>query len=268
MRLAFHTLHYSPAFGGTADLDDLLEATKSAGFADIGLDLPFVDARVAEGMTVDAISAALTGAGLRCSDLVVVAVGADRRESVATARRMADLADAVGADCGVLVIVEAVPWAQQVATVRECATVLSDHGVRLAIEYTPYLPLASLAGTADLCAAVGWDRAGILLDSLHVFRTNTDLADIAALDGTAISLVQFNDAPADRPADLVHESRHGRLVPGQGALPLADFVTAVRATGYDGVVGAEVLSNELRQLTPAAVVPQIHAALADHWGQD
>jgi sugar phosphate isomerase/epimerase len=263
--LAFHSIHYSPFFGGTTPLLDVLGATAAAGFRHVGLDLWSIDASVAGGAPVEAIRDELHRLGLACSDLIVVAVDRDRDTVVATARRVASLATVLGSPlCGIAVIEER-DRAETVSVVEECASVLNGHGVRLAIEFTPYSALTTLADVRSLCDEVGWDRIGIMLDSLHVARVTASPADIAALDSGQIALVQFAGAIADPPTDLRDDSRNERMVPGAGALPLHDFVTAVRATGYDGTVVAEVLSHEIRSGDPWVDIRRIHEALRTFW---
>lgn len=53
MELGFHTIHFSPTFGGTAPLLDVLQATADSGFDAIGFDLASIDAHVAAGGTVE-----------------------------------------------------------------------------------------------------------------------------------------------------------------------------------------------------------------------
>ena len=65
-------------------------------------------------------------------------VTADRASTIATASRIAELADLLGSSICIVAVPDAVDRAAIVRTVRDCASVLTDHGTRLAIEYTPY----------------------------------------------------------------------------------------------------------------------------------
>ena len=72
---------------------------------------------------------------------------------------------------------------------------------------------------------------GLVLDSFHILARGTDLRTIRSIPRDRIFLVQLADAPR-LDMDYLSWSRHFRNFPGQGDLPLADFMDALRATGY------------------------------------
>jgi len=76
---------------------------------------------------------------------------------------------------------------------------------------------------------------------------------------------KFTDGSAAPQPDVVTNSRHFRLLPGDGELALDRFVAAVRSTGFDGIVAAEVLSQVLRHDDPTNVATRIHDALRRYW---
>src|SRR6187402_1538545 len=67
---------------------------------------------------------------------------------------------------------------------------------------------------------------GLVLDSFHTFARKTDLSPMRAIPGDRIFLVQLADAPWLE-MDVLNWSRHFRCFPGQGDLPLLDFMGAV-----------------------------------------
>jgi sugar phosphate isomerase/epimerase len=95
------------------------------------------------------------------------------------------------------------------------AAVLEDAGVRLALEFAAYAPLATLASAIDLCAAVGWERCGLLIDSCHALRGDAAWDALESLTGEQITLVHLNDAPPEVGSDPVLDSRFRREPPGQ-----------------------------------------------------
>ena len=144
MRFGFHTIHFSPMFGGCAPVLDVVGATGDAGFDTIGVDLVSVDAHVAAGGTVAGLAAAVADAGLQCSDVLVLAAGGEG-DVRATAARLGRLAEALGAPVCIAAVAAPVPWHDLVRSFAECADVLAGHGCRLAVEFTPYSAARDLA---------------------------------------------------------------------------------------------------------------------------
>ena len=172
--------------------------------------------------------------------------------------------EAVGAPCCVAAVAEPVGRARIVAGFEAGLEALAATGVRLAVEFGGYMGLRTLDEAVAVCADLGWDRAGVLIDTYQCARVGTTAADVAALAAGQVALVQVADAAGPVPSgdDLVTESRHHRLLPGAGDLPIGDYVAAVVSTGYRGPLAAEVLSDALRVADPVRVAGEMHASLA------
>jgi 4-hydroxyphenylpyruvate dioxygenase len=93
---------------------------------------------------------------------------------------------------------------------------------------------------------------GLVLDSFHTYARKTDLKSLYAIPGDRIFLVQLADAPWLE-MDVLNWSRHFRCFPGQGDLPLLDFVAAVDATGYQGDLSLEIFNDQFRAGSPRSV---------------
>ena len=68
---------------------------------------------------------------------------------------------------------------------------------------------------------------------------------MAAIPADRLSFVQLADAPAID-MDVLQLSRHLRLFPGQGDLPIASFMAAIAATGFDGWISHEIFNDRFR----------------------
>jgi 3-dehydroshikimate dehydratase len=86
---------------------------------------------------------------------------------------------------------------------------------------------------------------GLVLDSFHTLARKTDLKAIGAIPRDRLFLVQIADAPA-LDMDPMSWSRHFRNFPGQGDLPLLDFMTALRTTDFDGTLSLEIFNDRFR----------------------
>ena len=73
----------------------------------------------------------------------------------------------------------------------------------------------------------------MLIDALHFSRSGGMPSDIGNVDASLLRYAQICDAVADIPTaanDLIREARTGRLLPGEGALPLRELVAALPET--------------------------------------
>jgi 4-hydroxyphenylpyruvate dioxygenase len=93
---------------------------------------------------------------------------------------------------------------------------------------------------------------GLVLDSFHIYACRTDLRQLNAIPADRIFLVQLADAPW-LDMDVLTWSRHFRCFPGQGDLPLVDFMAAVAATGYRGDLSLEIFNDQFRAGSPRAL---------------
>ncbi|HYO82939.1 MAG TPA: TIM barrel protein [Bryobacteraceae bacterium] len=86
---------------------------------------------------------------------------------------------------------------------------------------------------------------GLVLDSFHVLARGTDLSAIQSIPSDKIFLVQMADAPRLN-MDYLSWSRHYRCFPGQGDLPIDDFMDTLHATGFDGLLSLEIFNDRFR----------------------
>lgn len=93
---------------------------------------------------------------------------------------------------------------------------------------------------------------GVILDSFHTLSRGIDVESIRAIPGDRIFIVQLADAPR-LDMDLLQWSRHFRCMPGQGDLPVVDFMRAVAATGYAGPLSLEIFNDQFRGGSPRSV---------------
>jgi 4-hydroxyphenylpyruvate dioxygenase len=86
---------------------------------------------------------------------------------------------------------------------------------------------------------------GLVLDSFHALVRKTPLDAIRSIPQDRIFLVQVADAPL-LDMDYLSWSRHYRCFPGQGDLAVDDFMAALQATGFDGLVSLEIFNDRFR----------------------
>jgi sugar phosphate isomerase/epimerase len=150
------------------------------------------------------------------------------------------------------------------------------YGLRPLIEPIIYTRVSNLDEAIYIAERSG--GGGVLLDTLHFQRYGARLERLRSMDRDLLSYVQLCDAPLAPPSglprprtlprgqstdgtDLQLESRAMRLLPGDGELPLAEFL-ATLPEGIPLSVEAPVLS--LREtLTPREFARRARQAVAD-----
>ena len=101
---------------------------------------------------------------------------------------------------------------------------------------------------------------GLVLDSFHILARKTDLKPMRTVPRDKIFLVQIADAPL-LDMDPLSWSRHFRNFPGQGDLPLVDFMEALQATGFDGALSLEIFNDQFRAGSVRSVAVDGHRSL-------
>ncbi|MGH3278438.1 MAG: sugar phosphate isomerase/epimerase family protein [Trebonia sp.] len=96
--------------------------------------------------------------------------------------------------------------------------------IRPVVEFMAYRRVRTLAEATAVAAGSG---GGILIDALHVQRCGVGLDELRYVDPGLVGYVQLCDAPLAAPADQVAEARSGRLLPGDGELPLIELLAAL-----------------------------------------
>jgi sugar phosphate isomerase/epimerase len=114
----------------------------------------------------------------------------------------------------------------------------AERGLRATIEYMPMMPIGTLSAAAQFATQSGKANAGVLVDAMHFYRSGSTAAELSELEPATIGYAQLCDVPLVSPyEDYSIEARFDRLAPGDGELPLDDFVRALPA---NCVVGLEV----------------------------
>lgn len=122
------------------------------------------------------------------------------------------------------------PDAAVMATrLAELADLAADYGIAVDVEFMPFRALATLGQAVALVAAAGRDDVAVMVDALHLARSGGSPEDVAATDPRRLAVLQVCDAPraAPGPNMLAREAREGRLLPGDGELPLDALVAAM-----------------------------------------
>jgi sugar phosphate isomerase/epimerase len=118
-----------------------------------------------------------------------------------------------------------------VAKLRTLCQLGRSAGIRVAVEFMRYSAVKGLFDAQRVIEKVGLPNAGILIDALHLARSGGTPADIRKVPASMVVFAQLCDGKhlAKEPTidELRYEARNGRLFPGDGNLPLREFLAAL-----------------------------------------
>jgi sugar phosphate isomerase/epimerase len=110
----------------------------------------------------------------------------------------------------------------------------APYGLHVNLEFAIYTGVRTLAHAADMIARSTRSNASALIDALHFSRSGGLPAHVAQVPPWRFRYAQICDAGPDMPGptdtpSLIREARTGRLLPGEGVLPLEALVAALPA---------------------------------------
>ncbi len=113
----------------------------------------------------------------------------------------------------------------QFATLTELA---AQRGIQTVVEPVPGLTVGDLATALAARQHVGRSEFRLLVDTMHLVRSGSGAADVAAIDPDHIGYAQLNDTTLrPRGENYMKEAMFERMVPGEGELPLRDILSAL-----------------------------------------
>lgn len=242
-----------PEFGAV----DVIEAGAAAGFDAVGL---WIDPLQWSRRDTMEARAALSRTGLPVLDVEVVWIRPDT--TLDDHRRIID----VGAELGARNVLCVSSHADRRLTI-ETLVALCRHAegssMRVALEFGIFTEVNNLAEALVILDEVGHPLRAVLVDPIHVDRSNTMMSEIAAIDPALLPYAQFCDASAARPDPahfdaVIADAVDLRKLPGEGVLPLAVLLQKLPA---NIPLSLEIRSAALRDAYPA---PALRARAALH----
>jgi sugar phosphate isomerase/epimerase len=117
----------------------------------------------------------------------------------------------------------------------------APYGLRPCLEGISYMAVRDVRTARSVLAGTG---GGLIVDPLHLQRAGDGVADVRAVERAALGYLQLCDGPLRTPTGIPRprqmprgqgvdddirrlESRAGRLLPGEGEMPLAEIAAAL-----------------------------------------
>ncbi len=271
VEFCFEGVNWSPFVGfEKPDLAAMIKAAADAGYRWITLDKASIAYYVENDGTLETLKGEIGRHGLKMLGLQDLSINDDVAAVEADARKLVATGAALGArylQAGITA-----PLGDKVvAATRAAHLICQDAGMDIAMEFLPFLPLASIGQTLEVLDRAGMTGRNIVVDTWHFFNgpdgrsADGGWAALVGIPVERIAFVQFNDHGPLESDDLLSETIEKRVMPGEGIFDLKRFVATLRASGFNGIVGTENISRVTRFQPVDQVARRLMETATPYW---
>ncbi len=154
------------------------------------------------------------------------------------------------------------------ANIADIADMGKTFGIQFQLEGAAWTPIHSLSQCLQLIEAVNRENVGLVIDFWHLWASRkTTPAELARLDKRLIYGVHLADGkrpPEGEP--WVDENLLRGFLPGDGDIPMNEWVKAIKDTGFDGVVSGEILNEQLWERDLFEIAADMRQRMDQYWG--
>ncbi|MGB8364551.1 MAG: sugar phosphate isomerase/epimerase family protein [Rhizomicrobium sp.] len=129
-------------------------------------------------------------------------------------------------------------------------------GLQVALEFVPGTGLPDLVSADVVARSCGEPNCRITLDPWHLDRSGGSVEDVVRLLPGSLAGVQLCDRIPEQPGD-VYVPMSGRIMPGEGQLPLVELVRAALANSPAISIEVELFNDELRRLSSDEIAARV-----------
>jgi sugar phosphate isomerase/epimerase len=140
----------------------------------------------------------------------------------------------------------------------------AEHGTSVAYEFMYRdVTAGSLDAALSVVQGAGAANGGLVLDLWHVVDLDVSMSAIRELPAGTVVAAEVSDGERS-PGPGAQRSLRDRRLPGDGDFDIAEFVAAVRAAGFRGPWGVELLSAGIGDVGPTELARRAYRATIEH----
>ena len=208
---------------------ELIRIAEAAGYDYVGLRLLEVTGGDAWPLVSDPqllrdTQAALSGTGVGVLDVELVRLTPEIH--LPDLRPTLDVAAELGVH-HILTQAHDPDWARLVHNFGSLCDLLASYSLVADVEFLTWTTMRGPKDVMRLLRATNRVNVGMTIDTLHFFRSDCTIAEVADIPSELLHFIQISDAPAAAPTSvdgLIYAARQDRLDPGAGELDLAGLL--------------------------------------------
>ena len=161
------------------------------------------------------------------------------------------------------------PWREilklTARNVADIADIGKQHGVRFQFEPIAWAPIYSLSQSLQVIEEAGRDNVAMVIDFWHLYAGGGTTPDeVAKLDSAMIYSVHFCDGIAHQAGTPWNEAELRGYLPGDGEIPIGEWVDAVHSTGFDGIWSCELVSPKHWEWDPLDIARECRCRMESY----
>lgn len=144
----------------------------------------------------------------------------------------------VGAELGARCLLSSI-WTPEREFAIECYAELCDLakplGMTVDLEFVTWADVKNLQEAVDVLKAAKRENCGLLIDTLHFYRSRVALEELSQIPRQWFHFVHICDGPVEIPTakeELIHTGRDARLYVGEGAIDIAAILKRIPQVPY------------------------------------
>jgi sugar phosphate isomerase/epimerase len=238
--------------GSPIDFPQRVKAAIAGGYAGVGLTYPDLTKTVSR-YGYDGIRAILRDNGVKIFEVEFLtdwfADGDRRRQSDLIRRELLLAAEKTGArhiKIGGDMEGKSWPIGQVIRSFSGLCDEAKNAGTNIVLEILPWSNIPDIKTGIEVVGGADKSNGGLLVDIWHMARGGIPYHEVASMPRRFVGHVELSDA-APRPiGKLIEDTVNHRRLCGDGSFDVPTFLRSIRATGYDGPFGIEIISDEQR----------------------
>ncbi|ODT20932.1 MAG: hypothetical protein ABS54_13545 [Hyphomicrobium sp. SCN 65-11] len=124
-------------------------------------------------------------------------------------------------------------------------------GLLVAMEFIPHSGIRDMLVGRQIVNGAARPNGGLIFDTWHFHRGGTAHEAITTVPPEKWFTLQLSDARDVPWPEVREESRHGRLLPGEGVIDFDSIVGRLMGYGAKPTISVEVISDALHRMEPA-----------------
>ncbi len=122
-----------------------------------------------------------------------------------------------------------------IETYAQICEMAASYGFSVGLEFPTFSRLPSLREAVDIVQAAAMPNGGILIDTLYLHMSRTELAELEALPAQWLQFIQISDVSPGVPDTLEgmkQIARRARLYPGEGCINFSAIIERLPPVNY------------------------------------